>query len=113
MALLPPREGLSLHKVKPDTAPKSMVASAITNSTAIRSIVAPGAGTTPSYGQGSQSPEANAAKDLAKKAAFPVGGAVVAAGTGALAGLALPIVGALGAAGAAIGWFVGKKAQHQ
>ena len=111
MALLPPREGLSLHKVKPDTAPKSMVASAITNATAIRSIVAPGPGTTPSYGQGSQSPEANAAKDLAKKAAFPVGGAVVAAGTGALAGLALPIVGALGAAGAAIGWFVGKKAQ--
>jgi len=110
--LLPPKQGLSLHKVN-TAPPKSMVASTVSNATAIRSIVAAGPGTSPSYAQGSQSPEANAAKDIAKKAAFPVGGAVVAGGTAALAGLALPIVGAISAVGGVLGWFVGKKAQKQ
>lgn len=92
-----------------DTAPKSMAASVVANATAVRSIAASQPGTQVPTTAGSQSPEANAAIDIAKKAAFPVGGAVVAAGTGALAGLALPIYAAMGAAGAALGWLVGKK----
>lgn len=105
---------VTLHRVEPTTAaPRSMAASVASGATSVRSFVQPDTSSAGPSTAGPQSPEANAAKDIAKKAAFPVGGAVVAAGTGMLAGLALPIVGALGAAGAALGWFVGKKAQHQ